>query len=179
MKNTFGSSVCVTLFGESHGAKIGAVLDGIAPGIPVDEDLIRHQLTLRRPAGRISTARQEQDVFEIVSGVFEGRTTGTPLTILIPNADTRSGDYRRDALRPGHADYTAHVKYHGFEDYRGGGHFSGRITAALTAAGAVAIGALRDRGIRIATHVWKLAVLECSLQLLRRRVEGNWKCLTV
>ena len=157
MKNTFGSSVCVTLFGESHGAKIGAVLDGLAPGIPVDADLIRHQLTLRRPAGRISTARQEQDNFEIVSGVFEGRTTGTPLTILIPNADTRSGDYRRGALRPGHADYTAHVKYHGFEDYRGGGHFSGRITAALTAAGAVAVGALRNRGIRIATHVSRCA----------------------
>ena len=160
MKNTFGSSVCVTLFGESHGAKIGAVLDGMAPGIPVDEDLIRHQLSLRRPSGRISTARQEQDLFEIVSGVFEGRTTGTPLTILIPNADTRSGDYRRDALRPGHADYTAHVKYHGFEDYRGGGHFSGRITAALTAAGAIAIGALRDRGIRIATHVSRCAGIE-------------------
>lgn len=157
MKNTFGSSVCVTLFGESHGAKIGAVLDGLAPGIPVDEDLIRHQLTLRRPAGRISTARQEQDAFDIVSGVFEGHTTGTPLTILIPNSDTRSGDYRRDALRPGHADYTAHVKYHGFEDYRGGGHFSGRITAALTAAGAIAIGALRGRGIRIATHVARCA----------------------
>ncbi len=160
MKNTFGSSVCVTLFGESHGARIGAVLDGIAPGIPVDEDLIRRQLMLRRPAGRISTARQEQDVFEIVSGVFEGRTTGTPLTILIPNADTRSGDYRRDALRPGHADYTAHVKYHGFEDYRGGGHFSGRITAALTAAGAIAIGALRNRGIRIATHISRCAGIE-------------------
>ena len=160
MKNTFGSSVCVTLFGESHGPKIGAVLDGLAPGIPVDEDLIRHQLALRRPAGRISTARQEQDVFEIASGVFEGRTTGTPLTILIPNEDTRSGDYRRGALRPGHADYSAHVKYHGFEDYRGGGHFSGRITAALTAAGAVAIGALRNRGIRIATHVARCAGID-------------------
>ena len=157
MKNTFGSSVCVTLFGESHGAKIGAVLDGLAPGIPVDTDMIRRQLTLRRPAGRISTGRQEQDDFEIVSGVFEGRTTGTPLTILIPNADTRSGDYRRGALRPGHADYTAHVKYHGFEDYRGGGHFSGRITAALTAAGAVAGSALRNRGIRIATHISRCA----------------------
>ena len=96
--------------------------------------------------------------------MFEGRTTGTPLTILIPNADTRSGDYRRDALRPGHADYTAHVKYHGFEDYRGGGHFSGRITAALTAAGAIAIGALRGRGIRIATHVAR-----CAGRLLRIR----------
>ena len=157
MKNTLGTSVSVTLFGESHGAKIGAVLDGMAPGIQVDEDLIRHQLELRRPAGRTGTARREQDAFEIVSGVFEGRTTGTPLTILIPNTDIRSGDYRRGALRPGHADYTAHVKYHGFEDYRGGGHFSGRITAALTAAGAIAISALRSRGIRIATHVARCA----------------------
>lgn len=157
MKNTYGTSVCVTLFGESHGAKIGAVIDGLAPGIPVDEGLIARQLELRRPAGSISTARREQDPFEIVSGVFEGKTTGTPLTILIPNADTRSGDYRRGTLRPGHADYTARVKYHGFEDYRGGGHFSGRITAALTAAGAVAVGALAGRGIRIGTHILRCA----------------------
>ena len=160
MKNTYGNSVCVTLFGESHGVKIGAVLDGLAPGIPVDESLIAHQLELRRPAGRISTARREADRFEIVSGVFEGRTTGTPLTILIPNEDTRSGDYRRGAVRPGHADYTAHVKYHGFEDFRGGGHFSGRITAALTAAGAVAAGALRAKGIRIGTHVLRCAGIQ-------------------
>ena len=157
MKNTFGSSICVTLFGESHGTMIGAVLDGMAPGIPVGEELIRHQLDLRRPAGRTGTARRERDAFEIISGVFEGRTTGTPIAILIPNEDTRSGDYRRGAIRPGHADFAAHVKYHGFEDYRGGGHFSGRITAALTAAGAVAAGALRNRGIRIGTHVARCA----------------------
>ena len=157
MKNTYGTSVCVTLFGESHGRMIGAVLDGLAPGIPVDEDLIARQLEKRRPSGRISTARREQDPFEIVSGVFEGKTTGTPLTILIPNEDTRSGDYRRGALRPGHADFTAHVKYHGFEDYRGGGHFSGRITAALVAAGAVAISALQEKGIRIGTHILRCA----------------------
>lgn len=157
MKNTYGTSVCVTLFGESHGRMIGAVLDGLAPGIPVDEDLIARQLEKRRPSGRISTARREQDPFEIVSGVFEGKTTGTPLTILIPNEDTRSGDYRRGALRPGHADFTAHVKYHGFEDYRGGGHFSGRITAALVAAGAVAMGALQAKGIRIGTHILRCA----------------------
>ena len=157
MKNTYGTSVCVTLFGESHGRMIGAVLDGLAPGIPVDEDLIARQLEKRRPSGRISTARREQDPFEIVSGVFEGKTTGTPLTILIPNEDTRSGDYRRGALRPGHADYTAHVKYHGFEDYRGGGHFSGRITAALVAAGAVAMVALQAKGIRIGTHILRCA----------------------
>ncbi len=160
MKNTFGSSVCVTLFGESHGAAIGAVLDGMAPGIPVDKELIRHQLDLRRPAGRTGTARREQDAFEIVSGVFEGRTTGTPIAILIPNEDTRSGDYRRGAVRPGHADFAARMKYHGFEDYRGGGHFSGRITAALTAAGAIAIGALRRQGIRIGTHVARCAGIQ-------------------
>ena len=142
MKNTFGTSLTVTLFGESHGAEIGAVIDGLAPGIPVDEEFIASQLTLRRPAGRISTARQEADPFRIVSGVFEGRTTGTPMAILIPNADTRSGDYQRGPARPGHADLTAYAKYHGYEDYRGGGHFSGRITAALVAAGAVAIAAL-------------------------------------
>ena len=157
MKNTYGTSVCVTLFGESHGRMIGAVLDGLAPGIPVDEELIARQLEKRRPSGRISTARREQDPFEIVSGVFEGKTTGTPLTILIPNEDTRSGDYRRGALRPGHADFTAHVKYHGFEDYRGGGHFSGRITAALVAAGAVVMGALQEKGIRIGTHILRCA----------------------
>ena len=157
MKNTYGTSVCVTLFGESHGRMIGAVLDGLAPGIPVDETLIARQLEKRRPSGRISTARREQDPFEIVSGVFEGKTTGTPLTILIPNEDTRSGDYRRGAMRPGHADFTAHVKYHGFEDYRGGGHFSGRITAALVAAGAVAMGALQEKGIRIGTHILRCA----------------------
>ena len=157
MKNTLGSSVSVTLFGESHGAKIGAVLDGLAPGIPVDEALIAAQLEKRRPAGAISTARREKDEFEIVSGVFEGRTTGTPLAILIPNEDTRSGDYTRGALRPGHADYTAHVKYHGFEDYRGGGPFSGRITAVLVAAGAVAMGALQAKGIRIGTHILRCA----------------------
>ena len=160
MKNTFGTSVSVTLFGESHGPEIGAVLDGLAPGLPVDESFIAAQLTLRRPAGRISTARQEADAFRIVSGVFEGRTTGTPLAILIPNTDTRSGDYRRGPARPGHADFTAFTKYHGYEDYRGGGHFSGRITAALVAAGAVVIPALRAKGIRIGTHIARCAGID-------------------
>ena len=160
MKNTFGQSVAITLFGESHGAEIGAVIDGLAPGIPVDEDFIRHQLTLRRPAGRISTARVESDPFRIVSGVFEGHTTGTPICILIPNSNTKSGDYARGLPRPGHADYAATCKYHGFEDYRGGGHFSGRITAALVAAGAIAISALREKGIAIGTHISSLGTIK-------------------
>ena len=155
LKNTFGQSVAVTLFGESHGPAIGVVIDGLAPGIPVEEDFIRDQLTLRRPWGKLSTQRQEADLFQIVSGVFDGKTCGTPLTILIPNGDTKSRDYEKTRFlaRPGHADYTAQMKYHGFQDYRGSGHFSGRITAALVAAGAVAISALAHRGIWLKTHI--------------------------
>ncbi|WP_407382448.1 chorismate synthase [Ruminococcus sp.] len=155
MKNTFGNSISLTLFGESHGEAIGAVLDGLAPGIAVDDAFIRAQLDKRRPVGKISTARHEADAYRIVSGVFEGRTTGTPLTLLIPNTSQHSKDYAatRSLARPGHADYTAYAKYHGYEDYRGGGHFSGRITAALVAAGAILIGALNEKGIRIGTHI--------------------------
>ena len=157
MKNTFGQSVAVTLFGESHGEMIGAVLDGLAPGLQVDEDFIRHQLSLRRPQGKISTPRVEADEFSIVSGVFEGKTTGTPLCILIPNTNTKSKDYTKGLPRPGHADYTAECKYHGYQDYRGGGHFSGRITAALVAAGAIAISALRQNGILLGTHISRIS----------------------
>ena len=155
MKNTFGSSVALSVFGESHGAAVGAVLDGMAAGVKVDEHFIRSQLTLRRPAGKISTSRVEEDKFVIESGVYNSRTTGTPICIVIPNENTRSGDYSatRALARPGHADYTAYCKYHGFEDYRGGGHFSGRVTAGVVAAGAIAIAALREKGIYIGTHI--------------------------
>ena len=159
MKNTIGNSVALTVFGESHGAAVGAVLDGLAPGITVDEEFIRSQLTLRRPFGDISTPRVEPDNFVLESGVFEGKTTGTPICIVIPNVNTKSKDYSeiRSKARPGHADYTAYEKYHGFEDYRGGGHFSGRITAGIVAAGAIAISALRDKGVFIGTHISRLA----------------------
>ena len=159
MKNTFGTNVLTTIFGESHGPAVGGVLDGLAPGIPVDREQIEKKLSLRRPQGQVSTSRVEADKFEIVSGVFEGKTIGTPLCILIPNENVRSGDYDavRDLARPGHADYTGFVKYHGFADYRGGGHFSGRVTAALVALGAVAGTALELRGIRIGTHISRLA----------------------
>ena len=160
MKNIFGSSITVTLFGESHGPEIGAVLDGLPSGIPVDEAFIAERLRLRRPAGAISTGRQETDPFRIVSGVFNGKATGTSLAILIPNGDVRSRDYSFGPARPGHADYAAHVRYGGFEDYRGGGHFSGRITAALTAAGAILLDALKRKGIRIGTHVARCAGID-------------------
>ena len=159
MKNTFGQHLAVTLFGESHGPAIGAVLDGLCPGLPVDEENIRRMLRLRQPGGAISTARKEADRFEILSGAVNGVTTGTPLTILIRNQDTQSGDYARmqALMRPGHADYPAQCKYHGYQDTRGGGHFSGRITAALVAAGAICHSALAKKGIRIGTHIARCA----------------------
>ena len=158
MKNTFGNNISLTLFGESHGSEIGAVIDGLAPGVKIDEDFIRHQLSLRRPSGAISTARVEEDNFRIVSGVFEGYTTGAPICIIIPNENTKSKDYSKtkDLARPGHADYAARCKYHGFEDYRGGGHFSGRLTAPIVAACAILISALREKGVYIGTHIASL-----------------------
>ncbi len=158
MKNTYGNSLSVTIFGESHGEMIGAVIDGIAPGIKIDYGYIDKKLSERRPSGSISTSRCEADKYSIVSGIFEGFTTGAPLCILIENKDTRSKDYSlfKDIPRPSHADYTAFCKYHGFADYRGGGHFSGRITAALVAAGAVISSALLANGIKIGTHISRL-----------------------
>lgn len=161
MKNTFGTNITLTIYGESHGTSVGCILDGVAPGIPVNEDNIRAILSLRRPSGAISTSRQEEDAFVIQSGVYNGYTTGTPICIVIPNKDTRSKDYGAMArlARPSHADYTAHIKYRGYEDYRGGGHFSGRITAALVAAGGILIPALNKKGICIGTHIKSLGGL--------------------
>lgn len=155
MKNTLGNSITITLFGESHGTQIGAVLDGIAPGIDVDLEFMQKQLNLRKPHGKISTQRVEADVPNIVSGVFEGKTTGTPLCILFENSNTKSKDYSqiKNMMRPGHADYTAIEKYHGYADYRGGGHFSGRLTAPIVAIGAILIDALRKKGILIGSHM--------------------------
>ena len=161
MKNTFGASVCLTLFGESHGSAVGCVIDGLAPGIRVDEDYIRAQLALRRPAGAISTSRREQDEFRILSGVKDGYTEGTPICIEIPNTSAHSADYGEMAVtaRPGHADYTGYIKYRGYGDERGGGHFSGRLTAAVVAAGAIARKALADRGITLGTHIKRCAAV--------------------
>ncbi len=162
MKNTFGSSITLTLFGESHGTAIGAVLDGLCPGMTVDEAFIANQLSRRRPSSPLDTARREKDAFQIVSGVINAKTTGTPVCILIPNADQHSGDYAalHGKARPSHADYAAYCKYHGYEDDRGGGHFSGRITAALVAAGGILIPALNRMGIQIGTHIRRCAKID-------------------
>ena len=155
MKNTFGNALTVTLFGESHGSAIGAVIDGIAPGIKIDKNYIDTKMALRRPSGKISTARSEKDELLFESGVYDGHTTGTPICILIKNADTHSSDYSALAgkARPGHADYPAFCKYHGFEDARGGGHFSGRLTAPLVFAGAIAKQILAQKGVTVGAHI--------------------------
>ena len=160
MKNTFGSAVTLTIFGESHGPAIGAVLDGLAAGLAVDAGAVAACMDRRRARGDgLSTARTEPDIVEFVSGVYNGRTTGTPLTLLVKNTNTRSGDYARTAalLRPGHADYTAWAKYEGWQDARGGGHFSGRVTAAAVAAGAVCQQVLAGLGVRVYTHIARCA----------------------
>lgn len=153
MKNSLGQSVAVILFGESHGPAVGAVVDGLSPGLPVSEDIIASQLSRRRPSSALDTPRQEPDNFQILSGVFDGKTTGTPICIVIPNVNTHSRDYSYGLARPSHADYTAFCKFHGYEDYRGGGHFSGRVTAALVAVGGILLPALERVGIKIGTHI--------------------------
>lgn len=145
-----------TIFGESHGPAIGVVLEDVPPGLALDLDEIAFQLARRAPGkNALSTARREADEPEILSGYFQGHTTGTPLAAVIRNTDTRSRDYAatRALARPGHADYPAHIRYRGFEDYRGGGHFSGRLTAPLVFAGAVARQALAGRGIVAGAHI--------------------------
>ena len=155
MKNSFGDSITFTIFGESHGSEVGMVIDGLAPGIPIDDEYIKRKLYLRRPKGEISTPRIENDDYDIVSGVFNGYTTGAPLTIVIPNTNIKSEDYAEIAKhpRPSHADLGAYFKYKGFHDYRGSGHFSGRLTAALVAAGAIVMKPLEEKGIQIGTHI--------------------------
>lgn len=156
MRGSFGQHFKLTIFGESHGGAIGMVVDGIPPGTPIDEEAITRDMARRAPGqDPTATSRKEPDKVKIVSGLFEGRATGTPLCGLIENTNTRSGDYAqlRARMRPGHADYAGSVKYGGYNDPRGGGHFSGRITAPLVFAGAIARQLLARQGIVIGAHI--------------------------
>lgn len=162
MGHSIGTLLKITLYGESHGHGVGCVLEGFPAGVTVDEAAIQADLELRRP-GRHKGAspRQESDRVEILSGVYEGRTTGAPIMFMIRNKDTRSGDYRPEIFRPSHADYPAHVKYHGFNDPRGGGMFSGRLTAPLVAAGALVKRYLKEsEGIWINSYVRQVGEIE-------------------
>ena len=153
--NSFGQAFRITTFGESHGPAIGVIIDGCPSQLEIDVDFIQAELDKRKPGqSKITTQRKESDSVQILSGVFEGNTTGTPLTLLIPNEDQRSKDYShvKDKFRPSHADYTYEAKY-GNRDYRGGGRSSARETAARVAAGAIAKLLLKTLGIEIFAHV--------------------------
>lgn len=161
MSNTYGTLFKITTFGESHGKSLGVIIDGCPAGLPIDETFIQQELDRRKPGqSKITTQRRESDSFHIQSGVFEGRATGTPLMILIPNEDQRSRDYSHiaDRYRPSHADYTYQAKY-GLRDYRGGGRSSARETAARVAAGAVAKLFLRHQAIHVHAYVSQVGAL--------------------
>ncbi|MBU2915870.1 chorismate synthase [Reichenbachiella agariperforans] len=164
MSNSFGSVFKITTFGESHGRALGVTIDGCPAGITLDMDFIQDELARRKPGqSKITTQRKEPDSFEILSGVFEGKTTGTPLAMVIFNTDQKSKDYSHiaDSYRPSHADFTYQEKY-GIRDYRGGGRSSARETAARVAAGAVAKLALRQLGIQIHGYVSQAGDIKTS-----------------
>lgn len=160
MSGIYGMNIKMAIYGESHGASIGLVLDGVPPGLELDLAAIEKEMARRAP-GRdaLSTPRKEKDAFEIQSGFFAGRTTGTPICAMIKNSDQHSKDYSimKDKMRPGHADYAGFVHYKGCNDYRGGGSFSGRLTAPLVFAGAVAKQALAQYGIVVGAHILQIA----------------------
>ncbi|MBS7606912.1 MAG: chorismate synthase [Candidatus Bathyarchaeia archaeon] len=165
--NSIGKSLVLTCFGESHGACIGVVLDGCPAGLPLSESDVQTELDKRRPGfSDISTSRREEDKVEIISGVYRGYTTGAPICMIVRNRDVDSSPYESVMFkpRPGHADYTARIKYGGYNDPRGGGRFSGRITAAYIMAGAVAKKLLSLIGVEVLAH---------TVQVGRVRVEGE------
>ena len=152
--NTFGTLLRLTTFGESHGTAIGGVLDGYPAGVEIDTEFVRRQMRRRRPGqSAVTTARNEADEVEFLSGIFEGRSTGTPIAFVIYNSNNRSSDYDnlRDVYRPSHADYVYDVKY-GVRDHRGGGRSSARETAVRVCAGALAMLALNERGIKVRAY---------------------------
>jgi chorismate synthase len=187
MFNSFGEIFRFTTFGESHGKAIGVVIDGVPAGIEFDEELLKNELARRKPGkNRFATQRKEDDIPEVLSGVFEGKTTGTPIAIVIFNKDQRSRDYSniKDIFRPGHADFTYFYKY-GIRDYRGGGRSSARETAARVAAGAVAKMILKELNIEVLSGVIEIGGIRAqkedfdyaknsSLFALDEEVEKEW-----
>jgi len=162
--NSFGKNFRVTTFGESHGPAIGVVIDGVPPSFPLDIDAMQKEMDRRRPGeSPYASGRKEPDVIEVISGLHQGKTTGTPLTIIIRNKDQRSEDYDELAniYRPGHADFTWQKKY-GIRDPRGGGRSGGRETAARVAAGAVAGQMLAAKGISIVGHVFQIGFIKAE-----------------
>jgi chorismate synthase len=179
MNSSFGDLFRITLFGESHGICLGVVIDGCPSGLSLNELDIQVEVDKRKPVVQAGqTSRCEEDRVEILSGVFKGRTTGAPVCLLVWNKDTDSAEYEKleNRPRPGHADYTAFVKYGGFNDYRGGGRFSGRTTVGLVMAGAVAKMILNLKGIEVLAHtvqIGKIKATEPSYDQIRTRTYKN------
>lgn len=160
MSSTYGENLKLSIFGQSHGAAIGMTLDGIPAGLPVDFDALQDFLNRRAPGQNdYSTPRREEDRPDFLAGILDGFTCGAPIAALIRNTNTRSGDYNnlKTCPRPGHADYTAQVKYGGFQDAAGGGHFSGRLTASLCIAGGLCLQWLETMGIRVGARIASIA----------------------
>lgn len=163
MSSVFGNNIKVSIFGQSHSEAIGVTIDGIPAGKRIDRNHLAAFLARRAPGNsQFATSRKEPDIPEFLSGIVNDVTCGTPITAIIRNTNTRPGDYQNlsDVPRPGHADYTAHIKYKGFEDPTGGGHFSGRLMAPLCIAGAICLQLLREQKIEIGAHIQKLGTLE-------------------
>lgn len=167
MRNSFGKLFNITSFGESHGQCVGVIIDGCPAGLPLTEGDIQRELDKRKPGTSIaSTTRAEEDKAEILAGVFNGRTTGAPICLLVWNKDIDSSAYERIRFlpRPGHADYTAFMKYGGFNDFRGGGRFSGRITATFVMAGAIARKLLSLIGIEVLAHTIEIGGIKAGIK---------------
>ena len=162
MASTYGKKLKFTIFGQSHAEAVGVTIDGLPAGIPIDMEELQAFLDRRAPGGRLTTSRKEPDKVEILCGVAEGVTCGAPLTAVIRNTNTRSGDYKNimDLPRPGHADYTAWVKYHGQNDVAGGGHFSGRLTAPLCIVGGICLQILKKKGITVGAHIVQIGAVK-------------------
>ena len=163
MSSVYGEQVKMTIFGESHGPAIGLVIDGLPAGWELDKEAINGEMQRRAPGqNKMSTARVEKDQYIIESGLFQGKTTGMPICVLIPNTDQHSKDYSilKDVMRPGHGDYPGHVKFLGCNDYRGGGSFSGRLTACLVFMGAVAKQLLAKKNIYVGSHIKSISLVQ-------------------
>ncbi|MGN1182383.1 MAG: chorismate synthase, partial [Faecalibacillus sp.] len=163
MAATYKNNIELTIFGESHGKAIGIVIGHLPSGMTIDEQEIQKDMKRRAPGqNKMSTARKEADQVEIISGIQDGITTGAPLTGIIYNSDQHSKDYSllKTHMRPGHSDYPAYIKYKGFNDVRGGGHFSGRLTAPIVFAGSIAKQILKQKGIKIGAHILSIGHIQ-------------------
>lgn len=178
MAATFGNKIKVTLFGQSHAQAIGAIVDGVPAGTHIDEEALQAFMDRRRAKDELATKRHEADRVVFKSGVVNGITCGAPICLMIENADTRSADYSNVSVvpRPNHSDFAAYVKYGGHNDIRGGGQFSGRLTAAMCAAGFICLELLREKGISVISHVSRIgSVADEKLNPLTADIELNKK----